>query len=523
MLTKRRIAAATRHMVEALESRCLLTASMHYEYNGAGANHHLDVTFDTDLHNGISGSDLSLYNVSTDTFIDAITVAFSNANKTAEFRFPTSIGQSGAAGVLPDGYYRAVISAEDVPGLAGDFVQDFSMLRGDADGNGVVNGDDYDRIWAGFNQQLTGYTNGDFNYSGTINMDDYAIIDNAWGTQVPRPPTGPNEVAVEGSGVASMYLGWIDNVTGETGWRIQRAKEGEAFEVIATIPGNADGTSNSPDEVIWYDDATNDPTHVPQDGTRYFYRVRAVSPDTAYTPKSADRTPMRKPTSLVATAVSSSSISLTWKNNSVSAVEINIERSLNGGSFEPLPAIYADGPGNQTFVDTGLVDNATYTYRLFASNNAAGQTTTYVTASPVATPLGIPDAPTNLSATSTVAARIDLTWTDNAHNESGFELQRFDPDATAWTTLPAVPQGQTSVLDPGRNSDQAYRYRVRAVNAAGASPWSDTLSVQAKPRHPEHANRIASGFADGSHAADRLGRAVDRTIGLHTELRKPRH
>jgi hypothetical protein len=103
-------------VIEALESRLPLTAS-NFAYDSV--DQHLDVTFDSDLHDVVRGSDLSLYNVSTDTFIDGITVTF-GANNLAQFRFPTSHGTGGQLGVLPDGYYRAAISAEDVPELYGN-------------------------------------------------------------------------------------------------------------------------------------------------------------------------------------------------------------------------------------------------------------------------------------------------------------------------------------------------------------------------------------------------------------------
>jgi hypothetical protein len=35
----------------------------------------------------------------------------------------------------------------------------------------------------GFNLGLTGWQNGDFNYDGAVNGDDYTLIDNAYNTQ----------------------------------------------------------------------------------------------------------------------------------------------------------------------------------------------------------------------------------------------------------------------------------------------------------------------------------------------------
>ena len=58
--------------------------------------------------------------------------------------------------------------------------------NGDTNFSGTVNFDDYVRIDVGFNTHLTGWSNGDFNYSGSVNFDDYVLIDIAFDTQSGR-------------------------------------------------------------------------------------------------------------------------------------------------------------------------------------------------------------------------------------------------------------------------------------------------------------------------------------------------
>src|SRR4029077_19936191 len=55
--------------------------------------------------------------------------------------------------------------------------------NGDTNFSGTVNFDDYVRVDVGFNTNLTGWSNGDFNYSGGVNFDDYVLIDVAFNTQ----------------------------------------------------------------------------------------------------------------------------------------------------------------------------------------------------------------------------------------------------------------------------------------------------------------------------------------------------
>jgi hypothetical protein len=54
---------------------------------------------------------------------------------------------------------------------------------GDANLDGTVNGDDYSLIDHGYSTHATGWANGDFTYDGAINIADYALTDNAYATQ----------------------------------------------------------------------------------------------------------------------------------------------------------------------------------------------------------------------------------------------------------------------------------------------------------------------------------------------------
>ena len=46
-----------------------------------------------------------------------------------------------------------------------------------------MNFDDYSRIDAGFNNNRTGWINGDFDMSGMVDFDDYSLIDLAFNSQ----------------------------------------------------------------------------------------------------------------------------------------------------------------------------------------------------------------------------------------------------------------------------------------------------------------------------------------------------
>jgi len=89
---------------------------------------------------------------------------------------------------------------------------------------------------------------------------------------------------------------------------------------------------------------------------------------------------------------------------------------------------------------------------------------------PPATP---PAAPTGLTGTRLALGSGRINWTDNANNETGVEIQREQRSGSNWinqTNLGPAAANATSFNDaPGANR---WRYRVRAVNAAGASAWT---------------------------------------------------
>jgi hypothetical protein len=94
----------------------------------------------------------------------------------------TNTAVLGFAGILDDGSYDYSINAASVTDAAGNPLASsvagaFRYLRGDANGDGVIDFDDYAVIDTGFLNGLSGYANGDFNRDGVIDFDDYAIID----------------------------------------------------------------------------------------------------------------------------------------------------------------------------------------------------------------------------------------------------------------------------------------------------------------------------------------------------------
>src|SRR5205814_892292 len=80
---------------------------------------------------------------------------------------------------------------------------------GDANLDGVVNGDDYFQIDSHVSQSgsVFGYFNGDFNYDGAVNGDDYFVIDsNVSASGLPMALSAVPEPAMSGLIAAALVI-----------------------------------------------------------------------------------------------------------------------------------------------------------------------------------------------------------------------------------------------------------------------------------------------------------------------------
>ena len=235
-----------------------------------------------------------------------------------------------------------------------------------------------------------------------------------------------------------------------------------------------------------------------------------ATPTVAPTP-----TPGQKPaapTNLVATAISSSQIALSWTDNANNESGFQVQRSNNGVSFTSIATL---GANVTIYTDNGRTAATTYYYRVAAFNasgnsaasNVASATTlpsstptptpgstptptpgatptSTPTPTPAATPTPTPgqppSAPTNLGAVALSSSQIGLSWTDNANNETGFQIQRSN-NGVSFTLIASVGANVTAYTNNGLTAGTTYYYRVRAFNASGNSAVSNVASATTTP------------------------------------------
>jgi|GEM_PF-5086111 len=166
--------------------------------------------------------------------------------------------------------------------------------------------------------------------------------------------------AVSGS---QVDLGWKDNATTETGFKIER-KDGASgtYAQVATVGAS---TAAWPGQVAWSNQGL-------APGTAYTYRVRATNAagDSGWSNEASVTTvglPLA-PSNLTTNVVSSSAIQLGWQNNAPDATGFRLERKQGpAGTYAQIAMLAA---GVTSFQDSGLASSALYGYRVRATNPA---------------------------------------------------------------------------------------------------------------------------------------------------------
>jgi hypothetical protein len=88
-----------------------------------------------------------------------------------------------------------------------------------------------------------------------------------------------------------------------------------------------------------------------------------------------------------------------------------------------------------------------------------------------------PAAPAGLSATPVSPAQIALGWTDQATNETGFQIERKTGAGGTYARIATAAADAAAYGDSGLAEGTTYFYRVRAVNSAGNSAYSNEASA----------------------------------------------
>jgi len=192
--------------------------------------------------------------------------------------------------------------------------------------------------------------------------------------------------------------------------------------------------------------------------------------------------PPEPPTSLSATALSTTSISVAFTAGGANGSPITNYKyalSTNGGSTYGAFTALDPADALTPITISGLTVATTYHIKLKAVNDMGDSVESSATS--VAT-LAIPDPPTNLSQSGATTTTVDISFT--AGSDNGYAITNYQ---YALSTNGGSSYGSFTALDPadasspitisGLTHSTAYYIKLKAVNSGGAGPESAALSV----------------------------------------------
>src|SRR5207248_6476136 len=92
--------------------------------------------------------------------------------------------------------------------------------------------------------------------------------------------------------------------------------------------------------------------------------------------------------------------------------------------------------------------------------------------------------PIYLTATAVSTTQINLSWSDNSNNETGFIVERSPDGTDTWTQVGTPAANATTFQNTGLTAGTKYFYRVRATNGGTDSANSTVANATTVPAAP---------------------------------------
>ncbi|HEX4955846.1 MAG TPA: fibronectin type III domain-containing protein [Thermoanaerobaculia bacterium] len=187
----------------------------------------------------------------------------------------------------------------------------------------------------------------------SLHPDDRAAIAAVYGGSGGSTVGAPSGLTATVLSSTAIRLGWSDNSTNETSFRIERKMGSGSFSEVGNVGAN----------VVTFDSTGLSPA------TAYTFRVRARagSASSSYSNQVTATTSAAgpgTPSNLRATNRTASAITLAWNDNASDETSFSIERR-DFGDFSLVGTV---GANVTTFTDVGLAATTRYEYRVRATN-----------------------------------------------------------------------------------------------------------------------------------------------------------
>lgn len=466
-----------------------------------------------------------------------------NGDLTTGFSDYGSLGEYNISGIKTQGPV-AVATANLTSGLA-PLTVNFSSAGSTAP-NGVITS----YAWNFGNNQTSTQANASTVYSspGTYSAK-LTVTDNAGVTAtaevlitvtgLPLAPSGLTATAISNS---QINLSWVDNAINESGFQIERSTDNATWAPLGSVSPNTTVYSNTGLSA----------------NTRYYYRVRAfngtgnsgysntanalttaapvytdyvAASDMAiagtltgsYTATASNNAATESITEVLSTGSASTRYSYlehkwrfnitagygtvfyanAWQTASTDGDNFQFAYSTDNVNFTAMFTV--TGTSDAAYQSFALPSNLTGAVyiRVIDTNRVKAKTTLdkilvdhlYIRVDNLAP--APPSAPTNLTAVVFSASQINLSWTDNASNETGYQVER-SPNGSTWTSIATTTANTTTFSNTGLTSATAYAYRVRAFHLGGSSNYSNVVNATTLATPQIHVGNIDATTTRGS-------------------------
>lgn len=180
------------------------------------------------------------------------------------------------------------------------------------------------------------------------------------------------------------------------------------------------------------------------------------------------------PTNLTAARVGTETkVTLSWKDNATNEARFLI-RWNDGGGWRDIAYVGANATGYVHALPSPGLDNL---YEVYAVGSEGTLSDPSNLAGVTLENLNPPPAPSGLAAKAEGSSVINLSWTHNSADESGFFIHR-KIEGGGFEPYMNVDADVTGFADHGVEPDQAYAYRVQAYSPAGTSGFSNVAEAR---------------------------------------------
>lgn len=311
-------------------------------------------------------------------------------------------------------------------------------------------------------------------------------------------PAAPSNLSVSVSG-SQIVVNWIDNSSGETGFRLERKVGGGTYQALASTAAN----------VTRFVDGAVSP------GVTYCYRVRAFN--------SAGESANSNEACALVSANGVPTITRFSPTSGMPGTQVSIFGS--NFAFEDLSVLF-----NQTEAAVQIQSEVEVraTVPVGATSGPIRITNPFGTGTSAQSFIvtGALAAPSNLSASVNPAGtQIDLRWSDNSNGESGFKIERKPQiGPLGFSEIGSVGANVSQFSDRNVGAGQFYTYRVKAFNANGESGYSNTADagivqppLEFTPNPPSNLTASFSGtqvsLSWTDNSAAEAGFRIERRVG----------